>query len=41
MLLADFLVVDTTKPYSDGSFLEIERAVLAGRPSPPPAASPT
>jgi hypothetical protein len=32
MLLADFLVVDTTKPYSDGSFLEIERAVLAGRP---------
>ena len=32
MLLADFLVIDTTKPYSDGSFLEIERAVLAGRP---------
>ena len=32
MLLADFLVVDTTKPYSDSSFLEIERAVLAGRP---------
>jgi hypothetical protein len=32
MLLADFLVVDTTKPFSDSSFLEIERAVLAGRP---------
>ena len=32
MLLADFLVVDTSKPFSNGSFLEIERAVLAGRP---------
>jgi hypothetical protein len=32
MLLADFLVVDTSKPFSDSSFLEIERAVLAGRP---------
>jgi hypothetical protein len=32
VLLADFLVVDTTKPFSDSSFLEIERAVLAGRP---------
>jgi hypothetical protein len=32
MLLADFLVVDTSKPFSDGGFLEIERAVLAGRP---------
>jgi hypothetical protein len=32
LLLADFLVVDTSKPFSDGSFLEIERAVLAGRP---------
>ena len=32
VLLADFLVVDTSKPFSDGSFLEIERAVLAGRP---------
>jgi hypothetical protein len=31
-LLADFLVVDTSKPFTDGSFLEIERAVLAGRP---------
>jgi hypothetical protein len=32
MLLADFLVVDTSKPFFDNSFLEIERAVLAGRP---------
>ena len=32
LLLADFLVVDTSKPFADGSFLEIERAVLAGRP---------
>jgi hypothetical protein len=32
LLLADFLVVDASKPFSDGSFLEIERAVLAGRP---------
>jgi hypothetical protein len=31
LLLADFLVVDTSKPFSDDSFLEIERAVLAGR----------
>jgi hypothetical protein len=32
LLLADFLVVDTSKPFTDGGFLEIERAVLAGRP---------
>jgi len=32
LLLADFLVVDTSKTFSDGGFLEIERAVLAGRP---------
>ncbi len=32
LLLADFLVVDTSKPFAEGSFLEIERAVLAGRP---------
>lgn len=34
LLLADFLVVDTSKPFSDGgdSDLEIERAVLTGRP---------
>ena len=32
LLLADYLVVDTSKPFTDGSFLEIERAVLAGRP---------
>jgi hypothetical protein len=31
LLLADFLVVDTSKPFTDRSFLEIERAVLAGR----------
>jgi hypothetical protein len=32
LLLADFLVVDPSKPFSDGGFLEIERALLAGRP---------
>ena len=32
LLLADFLVVDASKPFSDDSFLEIERAVLTGRP---------
>ena len=32
LLLADFLVVDTSKPFAEDSFLEIERAVLAGRP---------
>ena len=32
LLLADYLVVDTSKPFTDDSFLEIERAVLAGRP---------
>jgi len=32
LLLADFLVVDASNPFSDDSFLEIERAVLAGRP---------
>jgi hypothetical protein len=32
LLLADFLVVDTSKPFSDDSDLEIERAVLTGRP---------
>jgi hypothetical protein len=32
LLLADFLVIDVTKPFAEGSFLEIERAVLAGRP---------
>jgi hypothetical protein len=30
LLLADFLVVDISKPFSDGSYLEIERAVLKG-----------
>ncbi|HEX2550444.1 MAG TPA: DUF4331 family protein [Nocardioidaceae bacterium] len=32
LLLGDFLVVDTSKPFTEGAFLEIERAVLAGRP---------
>ena len=32
LLLGDFLVVDTSKPFTEGGFLEIERAVLAGRP---------
>jgi hypothetical protein len=32
LLLADFLVVDPSKPFSDDGFLEIERALLAGRP---------
>lgn len=34
LLLADFIVVDTSKPFSDSgdSDLEIERAVLTGRP---------
>jgi hypothetical protein len=34
LLLADFLVVDTSRPFAEGgdSDLEIERAVLAGRP---------
>jgi len=32
LLLADFLVVDTSKPFTVDSGLEIERAVLAGRP---------
>jgi len=32
LLLADFLVVDVSKPFSEDGFLEIERAVLAGRP---------
>jgi hypothetical protein len=32
LLLADFLVVDMSKPFSDEGYLEIETAVLAGRP---------
>ena len=31
-LLADFLVVDAAKPFTEHSYLEIDRAVLAGRP---------
>ena len=32
LLLGDFLVVDTSKPFTEGGFLEIERALIAGRP---------
>jgi len=33
LVLADYLVVDVTKPYAaDGSYLEIEQAVIGGRP---------
>jgi hypothetical protein len=31
-LLADFLVIDISKPFAEDSYLEIDRAVLAGRP---------
>jgi Domain of unknown function (DUF4331) len=30
-LLADFMVIDVSKPFAEGSYLEIDRAVLAGR----------
>ena len=32
LLLADHLVVDVAKPFAERSYLEIEQAVLAGRP---------
>ena len=32
LLLADYLVVDVSKPFAANSYLEIERAVLEGRP---------
>lgn len=32
LILADFLVVDLSKPFAEDSFLEIEQAMLAGRP---------
>ena len=33
LVLADYLVVDVTKPYAaHGSYLEIEQAVIDGRP---------
>jgi hypothetical protein len=32
LLLADFLVVDMSKPFASEGHLEIERAVLRGRP---------
>jgi hypothetical protein len=31
-LLADFLVIDISKPFAEGTYMEIDRAVLAGRP---------
>jgi hypothetical protein len=31
LLLADFLVIDASKPFSDAGYLEIETALLAGR----------
>jgi Domain of unknown function (DUF4331) len=31
-LLADFMVLDISKPFTEDSYLEIDRAVLAGRP---------
>ena len=30
LLLADFMVVDASKPYAEDSYLEIERALLKG-----------
>jgi hypothetical protein len=30
LLLADFLVVDVSKPFDEGGYLEIERALLRG-----------
>ena len=32
LLLADFLVIDTSKPFRDTSYFEIEQAMLSGRP---------
>jgi Domain of unknown function (DUF4331) len=32
LLLADYLVVDVSKPYAENSYFEIERAVMQGRP---------
>lgn len=32
LLLADFMVVDVSKPYADDSYLEIERKLLKGSP---------
>jgi len=32
LLLADFLVLDMSKPFSEGSWFEIETAMLSGRP---------
>ena len=32
LLLADYMVIDVSKPFSPDSYLEIEQATLAGRP---------
>ncbi|MBV9793595.1 MAG: hypothetical protein JO016_06600, partial [Actinobacteria bacterium] len=32
LLLADFMIVDVSKPYGQDTFLEIEKAALDGRP---------
>jgi Domain of unknown function (DUF4331) len=32
LLLADYLVVDVSKPYAENSYFEIERGVMQGRP---------
>jgi Domain of unknown function (DUF4331) len=32
LLLADYLVVDVSKPYAENSYFEIERAAMQGRP---------
>jgi hypothetical protein len=32
LLLADYLVVDVSKPYAEDSFFEIEQAMLQGQP---------
>ena len=32
LLLADFMVIDVSKPYADGTYLEIERMLLKGVP---------
>jgi hypothetical protein len=32
LILADYLVIDPSKPYSEDSFFEIENAMLAGKP---------
>ena len=33
LLLADYLVVDVSRPFAPDSYFEIEQATLAGRPT--------